>query len=571
MQSQIDSKGVCQSRYLILVALLILPTTVSAQCDDDPDINTFTVQKCFFEDNVCGTPSQTKCADNHDDCEMGCYDEVTTDPIGDTCDNSTFYSCEPLDVLNTSSFFWNCSNTTTEAPGEETTSSTLNFAIGAILAFIGSTGESLGFTFMKLAHDREHKRALDEKRKERFYLCNKEWWAAMAVFTVGNILDFVAFSMTGQTIVILVGCWALCVNLITAPKILKEKRRLIDLISILIIFTGIGLAVGGSSHTDREWTTEQLVNRYADPASAITLAVVFIICITSFTITRLYHRKNPMDAHVAVQLHIKQELEKKGGKEVELDAVDSEAPVFVPPPPPSYIRTAHVILAAFTAVLTVCSAKASSEMLFQSFNACLGSQFTGPGVIIILVFIASIVLQLHFIQTSLMVNDALFHIPVFYVFWQIGSTVTGGVLYLEFDGLEYWSFILFAAGVCFLLFGIKLASARLAEVEAVLGDDEARRGGPSDDDGALDKGNSVEDEVDAVELKPITERISARESEDRQQQQQPLSPFPRPITFTPGKSQDVTGGKPTEVEDDFESDPFNTPTYPPSPMRTFHC
>ena len=29
-------------------------------------------------------------------------------------------------------------------------------------------------------------------------------------------------------------------------------------------------------------------------------------------------------------------------------------------------------------------------------------------------------------------NDALLHIPVFYVFWQIGSTITAGVIYEEF-------------------------------------------------------------------------------------------------------------------------------------------
>lgn len=50
------------------------------------------------------------------------------------------------------------------------------------------------------------------------------WWFGLAVFAGGNILDFIAFGLTGQTVVILVGCWALCVNLYTAPIILKVIR-----------------------------------------------------------------------------------------------------------------------------------------------------------------------------------------------------------------------------------------------------------------------------------------------------------------------------------------------------------
>jgi len=511
---------------IVLVTLFSILPSASAQCED---LDTqYSIKKCYYSDDNCTQTSQEKCQNmGHEDCEDGCYEDSNELSATDLCVvNATFLTCSRDEPDNITSFFWNCTNSTID---DTVASSTSNFVIGAVLAFIGSTGESLGFTFMKLAHDREHARAMQLNRKEMFYLKNKEWWMAMAVFTVGNILDFVAFSMTGQTIVILVGCWALCVNLITAPKILKEKRKLMDLVSIVIIFTGIGLAVGGSSHTDREWTTEQLVARYADPASAILLAIIFLICLATFVITRLYHRKHPMDVHAAVELHNKQKRE--SNQQAGIKGVEEEGD-FTPPIPPSYIRVAHVMLAAFTAVLTVCSAKASSEMLFQSFSDCLGSQFTGAGVVIILVFIASIVLQLHFIQTSLMVNEALFHIPVFYVFWQIGSTVTGGVLYLEFDGLEYWSFILFGVGVSFLLFGIKLASARLAAVESVMAEDATVKRSSTDSD-TMPSGIG-----EAMELEVVTTPETPVDDE-------PRSPHPRPLQIMTG-SINPTSPSPSE-------------------------
>ena len=96
--------------------------------------------------------------------------------------------------------------------------------------------ESLGLTIQKLSHDRERAEALAEGREETPTLKRRLWWTGMIVFAVGNgwarapmpaagcgslvsrgRLDFVAFSLSPQAIVILVGCWALIVNLCGRP------------------------------------------------------------------------------------------------------------------------------------------------------------------------------------------------------------------------------------------------------------------------------------------------------------------------------------------------------------------
>lgn len=53
-----------------------------------------------------------------------------------------------------------------------------------------------------------------------------------------------------------------------------------------------------------------------------------------------------------------------------------------------------------------------------------------------------------------------FQIPVFYVFWQIGVTIVGGVLYKEFVGFEAWHWVLYIVGVLILFAGIKVAAKR---------------------------------------------------------------------------------------------------------------
>jgi len=335
----------------------------------------------------------------------------------------------------------------------ETEMPTGQFVGGVLLALFGSTGESLGFTLMKLAHDNAHLKAVASGKPEKFYLMNASWWVGFVVFFIGNIMDFAAFGLAGQAITILVGCWTLCVNLYTAPKILGEKRKLVDLIGALIIMTGIGMAVAANPKKDRSWTTSELVDRYTDNVVIMLLGVVASIVVVTYIVTRMYHKKYPLGV-----LMTNQQAEDNLKEVIEVDAKPTASPAI-----PYHIRVCHVLLAAMVGTITVCCAKAASEMLIATITG--EDDFSGWGMVIVIVFLLSLPAQLHFVNVSLMVNDALFHIPIFYVFWQVGATITGGVLYEEFVEYKTWQLVLYGAGVLFLLLGIKVSSGRLAELE----------------------------------------------------------------------------------------------------------
>eukprot|EP00035_Acanthoeca_spectabilis_P021354 m.437772 g.437772 ORF g.437772 m.437772 type:complete len:392 (+) comp18152_c0_seq1:89-1264(+) len=337
---------------------------------------------------------------------------------------------------------------------------------GLVLALVGSTGESLGLTLQKLSHDRELAKATEEDRAPIFYLKQKMWWLGIFVFAVGNILDFIAFGLTGASVVIVVGCWALVVNLYTAPKILHEKRSIIDLIAGGMIIAGISLAVGALLSTGREdpdWTAEELVDRFIDPLVLVLLAVVIVLAIVSYINTRMYARKYP-HLHMALTHHDahKSEPGAEGTEETKTDNPDAPDIEMIS----ASIRYQHVLLSACVGTLTVVTAKATSEILVQTASG--DNQFKGFAFVIVAIFLFSLPAQLHFINVSLMINDALFHIPVFYVFWQVGVTVVGGVLYKEFVGFEAWHWVLYIVGICILFAGIKVASKRLAAVEKAM-------------------------------------------------------------------------------------------------------
>ena len=75
-------------------------------------------------------------------------------------------------------------------------------------------------------------------------------------------------------------------------------------------------------------------------------------------------------------------------------------------------------------------------------------------MLIVFVFVFSLPTQLALINASLSVNDALYHIPNYYVFRNAGSIVTGAIFYDEMSKFGTVSWILFPIGVVVLFVGV---------------------------------------------------------------------------------------------------------------------
>merc|ERR1712194_884178 len=61
---------------------------------------------------------------------------------------------------------------------------------------------------------------------------------------------------------------------------------------------------------------------------------------------------------------------------------------------------------------------------------------------------------------SLSLNDALFHIPLYFVVWNLFSIATSAIVYEEFAEFGARSFILFPSGVTLLFAGVIMAAKR---------------------------------------------------------------------------------------------------------------
>ena len=137
---------------------------------------------------------------------------------------------------------------------------------------------------------------------------------------------------------------------------------------------------------------------------------------------------------------------------------------------------------------TVLFGKAFSGLLLPTLMG--DNQFTSPFVVlIVLVFCVSLPTQIYLIDQSLTVNDALYHIPNFYVFWNVGSIITGAIYYEEMKNFKMANWLGFFSGVGILFMGVYLTNIaaekkmEMAEAEEKKRNAEEWNGGAGNEDG----------------------------------------------------------------------------------------
>lgn len=219
-----------------------------------------------------------------------------------------------------------------------------------------------------------------------------------------------------------------------------------------------------------------MLERFGAPSVVVFLVVLFGLILITFVSTRLYTRALRRKWVKAASLSV--EIDARADDTPEDTAEDSVSPRTNETVEedkedtlPIELRLQHVLLASLVATVTVTFAKASSELLKDLANGD-SSSFQGVAVLVPLVLLISLPAQLHFINTSLMFNDALFHLPVFYVFFVVGGTIGGGVMYDEFQDYRWWRWLLLVLGIIIIFAGVVLAAERLAKIHRVMSDKE---------------------------------------------------------------------------------------------------
>ena len=261
------------------------------------------------------------------------------------------------------------------------------------------------------------------------------WCFGFFIFAVGNAGDFIALGITKVSVVTLCGSSSLAVNTLMAKLILDEVVTWLDIWAALLIIAGITMTVVGNNTEPIEWPIEELIKQYYRADVRGLLLGLFAVIGTCFLILYVDWRT------------------RKG------IAAKTETPNLLPKVS-RFVGSVYCVTGAFIACYTVLFGKAFSSLIVLSITK--GNQFHDPlSAMIVGVFLISLPSQLVLINWSLAVNDALYHIPNFYVYWNLGSIVCGAIFYRELNGLSTNQYIIYGAGVVVLIISVPLPALPL--------------------------------------------------------------------------------------------------------------
>ncbi|KAF8935924.1 hypothetical protein BGZ58_004732 [Dissophora ornata] len=238
------------------------------------------------------------------------------------------------------------------------------------------------------------------------YLRSKAWWFGMTLMILGECGNFLAYGYAQASIVAPLGTVALVSNVILAPLMLKEPFRKRDFVGIVIAIIGTIVVVINSKENETKLTPEAVVAALLQTQ----FIVYFIAC--SIAIAVLVPLSNTIGCE--------------------------------------YIFIDLSIVAIFGGY-TVLATKGVSSLLSLSFY----KMFTYPiAYLLVFVLVSTAVLQIKFLNRSLQRFDSTQVIPTQFVLFTTCAIIGSGILYNDFDEMDFNKGFNFLTGCCMTYLGV---------------------------------------------------------------------------------------------------------------------
>ncbi|KAF2484520.1 magnesium transporter NIPA-domain-containing protein, partial [Neohortaea acidophila] len=125
----------------------------------------------------------------------------------------------------------------------------------------------------------------DASTKNKSYLKSPIWWAGIAMMTVGETGNFLAYGFAPASIVSPLGVVALVSNCLIAPWLLHERFRLRDGLGVVIAVAGCVTVVLSASDSNPKLTPDSiwhLITRWEfETYLGITVFLIIVLCVAS--------------------------------------------------------------------------------------------------------------------------------------------------------------------------------------------------------------------------------------------------------------------------------------------------
>lgn len=290
-----------------------------------------------------------------------------------------------------------------------------NWILGVVLNILGSVSINFGTNLIKYAYI--------HNPGER----TRVWRLGMAIFVVGNIVNFVSFSFAAQSLLAALEP-TFVTNVIFGYLLLDLPVTRKMILSTSLIIVGNILIVIYSSHDSNSYTTSDLMDLYSNTMYIVYVSLAAAVCVGG---TFIYQ-------------HLMARLE-RGDKTVWVRSV---------------IPALYAVCSGLIGTQSIIFAKSLSNVVILTFSGDnqFGNWFSYA---ILAMWLCTMVFWLNRMNHALIVFPGNAIIPVLQVVWIILGVTSGGIYYEEFDNLSSEQVIGFGTGLVLVLIGVVFLSPRV--------------------------------------------------------------------------------------------------------------
>ncbi|TIA93567.1 hypothetical protein E3P99_00043 [Wallemia hederae] len=289
---------------------------------------------------------------------------------------------------------------------------------GVIAAVLGNVVIALGLNFQKLCHiqiegsvDRDRdtdteqpsptnpllrvvhrikERVQESLDRDAQYLSHPTFWLGLALTTIGESSNFIAYGLSPAPLVAPLGSCALVANCLFSPLLLGESFGLQEVVGSALCIIGAFVLIASNTGRDGKVDYDTLLDAIRRPAFQLYLLTVLI--------------------SIGVLMALSNK--RIGRRTVTVD----------------------VAICSLLGGLTVISTKVLSSLLVKDFTHAFYHQLTYVALAVLLFTAAA---QVHFLNKALNKFDSKLVIPVQYIFFTISVIVASSMLFNDIKSFPY--------------------------------------------------------------------------------------------------------------------------------------
>jgi drug/metabolite transporter (DMT)-like permease len=267
------------------------------------------------------------------------------------------------------------------------------------VSVLGNFLNSVGYIIQKKGHNAVLLHP-NEDGSVNSYAKSNTWRLGFLVYVIGSLLHGYALSQGSQSLITPLESVTLIANTFLCPLFLGERLRRIDIIGTVIILCGCTLAVVFGPTSDEDYTADDLIDLYIEPAFIILCCIVFFFFIIDYSGVRYVEKK-------CKQLGIAQ---------------DGSMKVYGA----GFLCVSYSSIGALAGSYNVLFTKSVFEMLSLTFDG--DNQLGVPWfwLLIVMFALGNVALE-YWKQKALGIYGALYVVPIYQVIVIIGGIIVGGM------------------------------------------------------------------------------------------------------------------------------------------------